>query len=176
MLVHIGKARVVIEKGDISDQEVDAIAISANDRLWMGDRISEALKHKAGEDIEIEAMKQGPAEIGSVVDTTAGDLAAKYILHTVIMGQDLKPTEESVQQGIKNLLIKADTKGLRSVAIAPLGAEEGKLPAITVAKVMAAELIDALLDAKNIVDVRIILPNEGIFKAFADEFGHRFSR
>ena len=176
MQIHIGKTKVIIEKGDISEQNVDAIAIASNDRLWMGGGVADAIKRKGGEDIESEAMKQGPAKNGEIVITGAGELSAKHILHTVIMGQDLKPTEESIKIGTRNLLNKADELGLKSIAMPAFGTGVGKFPARQAAQSMVEQIIDVLLESKNLQEVRVILHNEGIYNTFIEEFKRRFSK
>ena len=176
MQIHIGKTSVIIEQGDISEQKVDAIAIASNDRLWMGGRVADAIKRKGGEDIESEAMKQGPVQNGEIVVTTAGELPAKHILHAVIMGQDLKPSEESIRTGTRNLLSKADELGIQTIAMPAFGTGVGKFPPRQAAQSMVEQIIDALLDSKTLQEVRLILHNKVIFDAFVDEFERRFSK
>lgn len=176
MQLHIGKAMVTVEQGDISEQNVDAIAIAANDRLWMGGRVAEAIKRRAGEDIETEAMKQGPVQNGKIVVTSGGEMNARHILHTVIMGQDMKPTEESIRSGTHNLIVQADELGIKSIAMPAFGTGVGKFPPHKSAKAMVEQLINTLLSSKNLLDVRVILHNEGIYNAFVSEFEQRFSK
>ncbi len=176
MEVHIGGTKVVVEQGDITEQDVDAIAVAANDRLWMGGRLADTLKQKAGEDVETEAMKQGPLPVGEVAVTSAGELPIKHILHAVIMGQDLKPTEETIGRGVRSLIKKADELGIKTLAMPAFGTGMGKFPAKQAAKVMVEQLIDGLLSSTSLKEVRIILHNEGIYKAFVEEFESRFSK
>jgi len=176
MEFHIGKAKVLIINGDISEQDVDAIGLAANDRLWMGGRVAEAIKRKAGEDIETEAMKQGPLGIGEIAVTTAGEMVTKNILHAVIMGQDLAPTEETIRKGTRNLLTKANKLGLDSLAIPAFGTGMAKLEANKSAEAMVDEIIIALLELESIRELRIVLLNQGIYNAFAKEFHRKFSK
>ncbi len=176
MQLHIGNAKLTIEKGDISEQNVEAIAIASNDRLWMGGRVAEVIKRKAGEDIEAEAMKQGPAQIGEVIVTSAGELPAQKILHAVIMGQDLKPTEDTISLGTRNLLKRAEELGIETLAVPAFGTGVGKFPAKQAAQIMAEQIINGLLEATKLKELRVILHNEGIYKTFVDEFQRRFSR
>ncbi len=46
MKTKIGKTTVVIERGDITDAEVDAVVNAANAELWMGAGVAGALKRK----------------------------------------------------------------------------------------------------------------------------------
>ena len=176
MELKIGKVKVLVIQGDISTQDVDAIGLAANDRLWMGGRVADALKRKAGEDIETEAMKQGPLNIGEVAVTSGGELTRKKILHTVVMGQDLAPTTDTIRHGTKNLLLKADELKLDSLAIPAFGTGMAKVPAQESARAMVEQIIDVLLGTNNLNELRFFFHNEGIFKAFVEEFSKKFSR
>src|SRR6476659_8835486 len=63
-----------VREGDIAEVEADAIANAANDHLWMGAGVAGALKRAGGDEIEHEAMAQGPIELGTAVATAAGRL------------------------------------------------------------------------------------------------------
>ncbi len=176
MELRINKAKVRIILGDITEQDVDAIAISANDRLWMGGRIAETIRKKGGDEIETEAMKQGQKKIGDVVVTSAGQLPFDKILHVVIMGQELKCTKESIALSTKNLLIKAEEINIESIAIPAFGTGVGKFPAHDAAQTMVESIIEFLLDSKKILEVKIVLRNEGLYKTYTAEFEKRFSK
>jgi O-acetyl-ADP-ribose deacetylase (regulator of RNase III) len=90
MRLRLGPASVSIERGDITDWEVDAIINAANTSLAMGTGVAGAIKRKGGVIIEEEALRQGPVEIGEAVLTTGGNLAATHVIHGAVMGLDLK--------------------------------------------------------------------------------------
>src|SRR3990167_7921858 len=71
MKARIGKTDVVIERGDLTDWEVDAIVNAANSHLWMGTGVAGAIKRKGGVIIEEEAVRQGPIEAEGVGVTNA---------------------------------------------------------------------------------------------------------
>ena len=62
MKCKIGKTTVVVERGDITDAEVDAVVNAANDELLMGAGVAGALKRKGGFVIEEDALRQGHAQ------------------------------------------------------------------------------------------------------------------
>jgi hypothetical protein len=64
--------QVVVAEGDIAQLEVDAVANAANDHLWMGAGVAGALKRAGGEEIEREAIAQGPIPLGSAAVTGGG--------------------------------------------------------------------------------------------------------
>ena len=64
--------RLEVVEGDIAAMAVDAVANAANNHLWMGAGVAGAIKRAGGEEIEREAMAQGPIEVGDAVATGAG--------------------------------------------------------------------------------------------------------
>src|SRR5262245_20063914 len=91
MKLRLVPSSIAIERGDITDWEVDAIVNAANSTLAMGTGVAGAIKRKVGVIIEEEAMRQGPVEVGEAVLTTGGNLAATHVIHAAVMGPDLKP-------------------------------------------------------------------------------------
>src|SRR4029453_15452351 len=72
-------------EGNITALEVDAIANAANNHLWMGSGVAGAIKRAGGEEIEREAVAQGPIEVGDAIATGAGQLPARWVIHGAVM-------------------------------------------------------------------------------------------
>src|SRR3989442_15788317 len=98
MKLKIGDSSVSIERGDITEWEVDAIVNAANSTLAMGAGVAGAIKRKGGVIIEEEAMRQGPVEGGEAVLTTGGNLAATHVIHAAGMGPDLNTDGEKIDR------------------------------------------------------------------------------
>lgn len=85
----IADTRLRLMRGDITDQEVDAIVNAANSSLMGGGGVDGAIHRRGGPTI-LEACKRARTEghpeglpTGQAVVTTAGDLAASAVIHTV---------------------------------------------------------------------------------------------
>jgi O-acetyl-ADP-ribose deacetylase (regulator of RNase III) len=125
-----------VHDGDIAALEVDAIANAANDRLWMGSGVAGAIKRAGGEEIEREAMQQGPIEVGEAVATGAGRLPARWVIHGAVMGQDLRTSAELVRQTTESCLRLADELGAESLALPAFGTGVGGFPVDECARIM----------------------------------------
>ena len=80
---------IVLVRGDITEQEVDAVVNAANSSLMGGGGVDGAIHRKGGPAI-LEACKRIRAErfpeglpTGQAVATTAGNLPARWVIHTV---------------------------------------------------------------------------------------------
>jgi O-acetyl-ADP-ribose deacetylase (regulator of RNase III) len=128
-----------VREGDIAAVEADAIANAANDRLWMGAGVAGALKRAGGEEIEREAIAQGPIPVGSAVATTAGRLHARYVIHGAVMSQDLRTNAELVRRTTRACLELADELGCASLALPAFGTGVGGFPVEECARIMIEE-------------------------------------
>jgi len=125
--------------GDIASLEVDAVANAANDRLWMGAGVAGALKRAGGEEIEREAMAKGPIPVGTAVETSAGRLPARYVIHGAVMGQDLRTNADLVRRTTRACLALADELGCRSLALPAFGTGVGGFALAECARIMVDE-------------------------------------
>jgi O-acetyl-ADP-ribose deacetylase (regulator of RNase III) len=120
--------QVEVSDGDITQLQVDAIANAANDRLWMGAGVAGAIKRSGGEEIEREAVALGPIAVGDAVATTAGRLAARWVIHGAVMGRDLRTDAGLVRRTTASCLRVADELGVASLALPAFGTGVGGLP------------------------------------------------
>jgi O-acetyl-ADP-ribose deacetylase len=129
---------VEVVEGDIATLEVDAVANAANNALWMGAGVAGALKRAGGEEIEREAMAQGPIAVGDAIATGAGKLPARWVIHGAVMGQDLRTSAELVEETTRSVLGVAEALGARSLALPAFGTGVGGYPLEDCARVMVA--------------------------------------
>jgi O-acetyl-ADP-ribose deacetylase (regulator of RNase III) len=128
--------RLEVREGDITALEVEAVANAANDHLWMGAGVAGAIKRAGGEEIEREAMAQGPVPLGSAVVTGGGRLRARHVIHGAVMGQDLRTSAELVERTTTSCLEAADRLGCRSLALPAFGTGVGGFPLDECARLM----------------------------------------
>ena len=152
---------------DIAAVEADAIANAANDRLWMGAGVAGAIKRAGGEDIEREAIAQGPIELGTAVATTAGRLPARWVIHGAAMGQDLRTSAELVRRTTRSCLELADELGCGSLALPAFGTGVGGFPIGECARLMVGDTCG--FDARSLELVIFAVFGPVAYDAFSSE-------
>ncbi len=81
--------KLTVVRGDITQQRVDAVVNAANSTLLGGGGVDGAIHRRGGPAIlaECRALRAGPypagLPAGLAVATTAGDLPARWVIHTV---------------------------------------------------------------------------------------------
>jgi O-acetyl-ADP-ribose deacetylase (regulator of RNase III) len=124
-------------QGEIAELEVDAILIPANESLFMTTPVGRAVRLRAGELVEKDAVQQGPVEAGSAVVTGGGELAAPYVIHVVGVGHDLQADAGRLSRALDAALQTAGRMGLGRLAVAPIGTERGVFDVESAASVLA---------------------------------------
>jgi O-acetyl-ADP-ribose deacetylase len=115
-----GKIEVI--KGDITKIYVDAIVNAANSSLLGGGGVDGAI-HRAGGKAILEACKtiiakQGKCKTGEAVITTAGNLPARFVIHTVgpVWHGGKNNEEEQLANCYKNSLQMATDNDCKTIA------------------------------------------------------------
>ena len=160
---------ISIVQGDITEIKADALVNAANNELWMGLGVAGALKRKGGKEIETEAMSKGPISPGEASETTAGKLAAKYVIHAVGMRSDGNITKDFLRNSILNSLKIAERLELDSIAFPAIGTGIAGFPEEDCAKIMAEVILN--FKSNCIEEVKIVLYSEETYKKFLQIFG-----
>lgn len=111
--------------GDITDQRVDAIVNAANSRMRGGGGVDGAIHRAGGPAVLEDCVRRFPQGLatGSAGWTTAGDLSATWVIHTVgprFWNGD--GDRELLGDCYRNVLAVADELGVASIAFPLVGA------------------------------------------------------
>jgi O-acetyl-ADP-ribose deacetylase (regulator of RNase III) len=163
-------AEITLLRGDITEQEVDAIVNAANSSLMGGGGVDGAIHRKGGRQILIECQRLRATTLeaglppGKAVATTAGDLKAKWVIHTV--GPVYNANEDR-----SRILASCHTESLRVAD--QVGATSVAFPAISTGvygyplELAAPVAIRAVREAKTEVgDVSFVLFDAPAYDAF----------
>lgn len=175
MKIAVSHGHIEIVRGNIADQDTEAIVNAANNMLWMGSGVAGAIKRQGGEEIETEAMAQGPIEIGAVVMTAPGRLKTRHVLHAAVMGQNLHTSAESIERATRNSLSFAERAGMVSISLPAFGTGVGGFSIFHCAKLMLTAAIEFLIASKKVKLIRFVLFDEENLKAFEEELKLQFS-
>lgn len=163
-LMH-AKLRTV--KTDITTVEADAIVNAANSSLLGGGGVDGAI-HRAGGPLILEDCikirnKQGGCPVGEAVMTTAGNLRAKYVIHTVgpVWNGGTNGERNLLAACYRNSLILAGQHGVKSIAFSNISTGVYRFPKPEAAVIAVQEVRKFLSNNQTIESV--------IFVCFDDE-------
>jgi O-acetyl-ADP-ribose deacetylase (regulator of RNase III) len=174
-MVKVRGVEIHLMEGDITTVEADAIVNAANNRFWMGSGVAGAIKEAGGQEIEEEAVAQGPVPAGEAVVTTAGSLKVNHVIHAAVMGQDQKTDDRKIAAATTNSLKRAVEWNLSSVALPALGTGVGHFPMADCARVMLEATVEFLQEPSTLQRVVFVLYDEGSYHAFRQELTNMFS-
>jgi O-acetyl-ADP-ribose deacetylase (regulator of RNase III) len=116
--------------GDLLDQPVEVIVNAWNRNIipwWLllPQGVSWAIKKRAGYQPFRELGRKGPIPLGGAVETGAGRLPFKAIIHVAGINMFWRSTERSISESVKNAIALAKAKDYRSLAFPLIGAGTG---------------------------------------------------
>lgn len=138
--------RIEIIQGDITSLPVDVIVNAANTSLLGGGGEDGAIHKKGGPQILADCIKirdsQGGCATGDAVYTQAGNLQAKYVIHTVgpVWQSGLANEKELLQSCYQKSLRLADSLHAQSIAFPNISTGIYGFP-----KALAAEIVYQLI-------------------------------
>ncbi len=162
--------RITLALGDITEQQVDAVVNAANSSLLGGGGVDGAIHRRGGPAIlaacrELRAgTYRAGLPAGQAVATTAGELPARWVIHTV--GPVYSPAEDRsglLASCYAGSLRVADELGARSVAFPAISAGAYGWPVADAARI-AVDTVHAT--AAGADEVRFVLLRTDALEAF----------
>ena len=121
-------AALEVMQADVTQLEVDAIANAANTELIHGGGVAGAIRRAAGEALERESRERAPIGLGEAVETTAGDLPARWVIHAATMDLGGQTSAEVIERATYSALAVAERLGCQSLALVAFGTGVGGFP------------------------------------------------
>lgn len=171
-----GQIEIDVWQGELAELEVDAVVISANESLFMTAGAAASVKRHGGDEIERDAVDQGPTEPGNAIATQAGSLPAAYVIHAIGVGHDRIPDRERLAAAIRTALNFAEPLQLRRMAFPLLGVEHGAFTADDAAAVLIDELTRAPAERPSPESIVIATTNAAETQAVTSALAARRAR
>ena len=142
MKTSVRKTKLEVADSDIVKLEVDALATPSSIRLEMDHGVGAVVKASGGEAVEIEAMLQGPIELGKAVVTTGHDLIARWVIHVALTDGVTPQTDAaSIAGATRSAFEAAEHCHARSLALPAFGTGACGFPVGQCADIMVAETV-----------------------------------
>ena len=118
-------ARVEVLDTDLTTLDVDAIANAANTRLLHGGGVAGAISRAGGRAVQAESDEKAPIGLGEAIETTAGDMPSRWVIHAATMELGGPTDAEIIRRATASTLSKSDELGARSLALVAFGTGVG---------------------------------------------------
>jgi O-acetyl-ADP-ribose deacetylase len=128
--------RLEVAQADVTRLEVDAIANAANTMLRHGGGVAGAIARAGGPAVQRESDERAPIELGQAVETSAGDMPARWVIHAATMELGGPTSAEIIERATRSTLAKAEELGVRSLALVAFGTGVGGFPLEEAAGIM----------------------------------------
>ncbi len=169
----VGKTKLSLVQGDITQQDTEAIVNAANTGLLGGSGVDGAIHRAGGSEIleECKAIraKQGGCPTGQAVITTGGRLKARYVIHTVgpVWSGGGKREEELLKGAYDSSLTLAKERDIRSIAFPSISTGAYRFPIEPAARIALSTVRD-FLRGHSFSEVRFVLFSEKDLQVYED--------
>ena len=127
---------IEVRQADVTKLEVDAIANAANTELKHGGGVAAAISRAGGPDVQRESDEKAPIGLGEAVETTAGDMPARWVIHAATMELGGPTSADIIARATEATLARAEELGCRSLALVAFGTGVGGFPLDEAARIM----------------------------------------
>jgi len=132
--------RIEVREADITKLEVDAIANAANTDLRHGGGVAGAISRAGGPSIQAASDAAAPIGLGEAVETGAGELPSRWVIHAATMELGGPTSAEVIRRATASTLGKAGELGARSLALVAFGTGVGGFPLADAARIEVEEV------------------------------------
>jgi O-acetyl-ADP-ribose deacetylase len=159
--------RVLVTTGDITSLAVDAIVNAANAALMGGGGVDGQIHQRGGPAISAACRELRRTRypdglpVGEAVLTTAGNLPARFVVHTVgpIWGAD-EPAAELLASCYRKSIELVDAEALTSISFPAISTGAYGYPKERAAEVVSRAIAAALNKARSVRRVHLVFFND----------------
>ena len=158
--------KIVLQQGDLTEMDVDAIVNAANNDLQLGGGVAGAIRRKGGDAIQRECDAIGSIPVGGAAITTAGKLKARYVIHAASMELGGRTTARALRSSTAHSLRIAAEKGLATIAFPAVGTGIAGFPLRECAEIMLREVVEHLKGPTSLEKVYFVLFDKAALDTF----------
>jgi len=159
--------KIVIQQGDLTDMDTDAIVNAANNDLQLGGGVAGAIRRKGGEEIQRECDAIGSIPIGYAAITGGGKLKSRHVIHAASMQLGGRTTAANLRTSIAHSLRIAAERGLKTIAFPAVGTGIAGFPLDECASILLHEASQHLQGETSLEKIYIVLFDERACDVFA---------
>jgi O-acetyl-ADP-ribose deacetylase (regulator of RNase III) len=164
--INIRDSVVRLVRADITEFEVDAFVFFAQPDLVLGSGFGGMIAVRGGASIQKELAAMAPVPELEAVVSGAGKLKAEYIIHAVGPRFREDDIDAKLLITMDNCLLRAEEKGIKTLAFPAMGAGYYGIPNSVSATVMLTALESHLSKETCLEEVTICVLDSPQFKAF----------
>jgi O-acetyl-ADP-ribose deacetylase len=161
--------KIVIQRGDLTLMDVDAIVNAAINDLILGGGVAGAIRRAGGEDIQRECDAIGSIPVGYAAITGGGKLKARFVIHAASMQMGGRTTAEALRGSTAHALRIAGERGLKTVAFPAVGTGIAGFPMKECAEIMLREAGRALEEETSLERIYFVLVDDAAREVFEKE-------
>ena len=161
--------KIVLQQGDLTEMDVDAIVNAANNDLQLGGGLAGVIRRRGGESIQRECNQIGTIPVGGAALTSGGKLKARHIIHAASMELGGHTNARALRTSTAHSLRIAAEKGLRTIAFPAIGTGIGGFPLSECAPIMLREAVEHLKRPTSLETIYFVLFEGTALAAFEKE-------
>lgn len=162
--------KIHFSQGDITEMDVDGIVNAANNDLILGGGVAGAIRRKGGARVAEECEHIGKIQVGEAAITTGGNLKARYVIHAASMTLGWPTTADALRASTRNSLLRAEEKGLKSIAFPAVGTGIAGFPLDQCARIMLGVVLDRVKSETSIENIYFVLYDDAALKVFQETY------
>src|SRR5215208_502269 len=136
--------------------------------LRHGGGVAGAISRAGGPEVQRESDAKAPIGLGEAVETTAGRMPARWVIHAATMKLGGPTSADVIRRATAATLWKAEELNVRSLALVAFGSGVGGFPLAEAAEIEVGEVRSHLASGSRLQRIVFAVRGEDARAAFTD--------
>jgi len=166
----MNNGRILIVRGDITQQNVDAIVNAANNALLGGGGVDGAIHRAAGPELLEECRNLGACDTGNAKITKGYKLQARYVIHTVgpVWHGGSRGEDELLASCYRRSLELARKHGIQTIAFPSISTGIYGFPVNRAARIALKTIHEAISQDAGLKKVIVVCFDEETLREYRE--------